>query len=445
METERASRKRYLKMGLLTGVLGLSLWAMPAAWSAADHTYEHLKLLVDVLQYIKENYVTEVDTQKLMYGAASGMVKTLDPFSQFMEPEIHKEMKTETEGQFGGLGIRIQMRDNWLTVITPVPGTPAFRAGVLPGDRIIKIETKTTQDISIGDALKKLRGEPGTKVSITVAREEDGKWTTKDFTLTREVIRLESVKYKMLRDKTGYLSIADFNAHTTDDMRKGLKDLKSQGMETFVLDLRYNPGGLLSSAVDVSSFFLDDGKMVVYTQGRRSDSRQEFRAQGDGPYRDVPMTVLVNAGSASGSEIVAGSLQDQKRAVILGARTFGKASVQSVIPLADGSGLRLTVAHYYTPSGKDIMRDEEGKTGGITPDIEIAVPRDVENKLQQQADEIFEPGKDARSTVKKEDQVKDEVLERALELLKAREVLGRLNTGVSAAVPKQDKSPVATP
>ena len=447
MENASGRTHRWFKVGLFAGVAGLSLWMLPLAWSAADHTYEQLKLLVDVLQYIKENYVEEVPSQKLIYGAANGMVKTLDPFSQFMEPEIHKEMKTETEGQFGGLGIRIQMRDNWLTVITPVPGTPAYRAGVVPGDRIVKIEGKTTQDMSIGDALKQLRGEPGTKVNITIAREEDNKWTTKDFALTREIIKLESVHYRMLKDKIGYLSIADFNAHTTEDMRKGLKDLKGQGMDAFVLDLRYNPGGLLSSAVDVASFFLDDGKMVVYTQGRRADSRQEFRAQGNGDYREVPMTVLVNAGSASGSEIVAGCLQDQKRAVILGTRTFGKASVQSVIPLADGSGLRLTVAHYFTPAGRLIQRNEEGTTGGISPDIEVAIPRETEIKLQQQADEIYEPGKEPRSTVKKEEQVKDEVLERAQEILKARDVLGRLNPlgSASAARPDKAQAPVATP
>jgi len=417
---------------LVSLAVGAALCLVPAVYRAADRTYEQLKLLVDILQYIKENYVTEIDTQKLIYGAATGMVKTLDPFSQFMDPDAHKEMKTETEGQFGGIGIRISIRDNWLTVITPVPGTPAYRAGIAPGDRIIKIEGETTQDITLVQALKKLRGDPGTKVSFTIAREttgEEGKpssWTTKDYTLTREIIRLESVKSRLLQDKIAHVAIADFNAHTTEDLRKVLRDLKTQGMQALVLDLRYNPGGLLSSAVDVAGFFLDEGQMIVYTQGRRSESRQEFRAASRGTYRDLPTVILVNAGSASGSEIVAGALQDNKRAVVIGTRTFGKASVQSVIPLSDGSGLRLTVARYYTPAGRLIQRDEEGKTGGISPDIEVSLPREVEIKLQQQLDEIFEPGKEPRSAVKKEEQVRDEVLERALELLKAREVLGRL-------------------
>lgn len=430
--TEKQGRFNLFIKGAVWGaVVAACLWTLPAAYSAADRTYEQLKILVDVLQYIKENYVEEVETQKLIYGAATGMVKTLDPFSQFMEPEVHKEIKTETEGQFGGLGIRIQLKDGWLTVVTPLPGTPAYRAGILPLDRIIKIEGETTREVSLDDALKKLRGNPGTKVTITIAREPSdpkaGSWSTQDVTITREIIKLESVKAKMLPDKIGYLSIADFNAHTSEDVLRELRRLKKEGMEAFVLDLRNNPGGLLSSAVEVSRYFVGEGKMIVYTKARQANSGQEFRAGAAAPFADLPMVVLVNKGSASGSEIVAGALQDHKRAVVIGSRTFGKASVQSVIPLADGSGLRLTVAKYYTPNGRLIHSDNHGKEGGIPPDIEVPVPDEVMVKLQRQSEEVFEPGKETRSTVKQEERVKDEVLERATELLKARDVLGRLS------------------
>ncbi|OIO07608.1 MAG: hypothetical protein AUJ52_10015 [Elusimicrobia bacterium CG1_02_63_36] len=425
-------RARIKTYAVGAGILALGVWLLPRAYASADRTYEQLKVLVDVLDYIKENYVEEVETQSLVHGAARGMVGTLDPFSQFMDPELHKEIKTETEGQFGGLGIRIGMREEWLTVITPLPGTPAYRAGVLPQDRIIKIEDESTQGISLTDAVKKLRGKPGTTVKITVARdnsndEKQHDWSTHDISITREVIKIESVQSRMLENKTGYVKIAEFSAHTSDDTMEALEKLKKAGSTSLVLDLRNNPGGLLTAAVDVASFFLGDNKLVVYTQGRQAENRQDFRAGSRSPYSHMPMVVLVNGGSASGSEIVAGALQDHKRAVVVGTRTFGKASVQSVIPLADGSGLRLTVAKYYTPAGRSIHRDEKKKTGGISPDFEVAVTREIEVKLQAQGELIYENGKEAESVVDKGKRVPDSVLDRALELLKAREVLSSLS------------------
>ena len=418
-------------------VLAAGAFAAPRAFSAVDRTYEQLKILVDVLDYIKENYVDTVDSKKLIYGAASGMVHTLDPFSQFMEPDVHKEMKTETEGEFGGLGIRIGTRDNWLTVITPLPGTPAWKAGVLPGDRIVKIENESTRDMSLFDAVKKLRGSPGTKVSISIAREPEGpakdaQWTTMDLILTREIIKIESVQSRMLGDGIAQLRIIEFSGHTSEDVLSQLASQQKQGMKALILDLRNNPGGLLSSAVDVASDFLGENKLIVYTQGRKPENRQEFRARAKAPYGDLPMVVLINGGSASGSEIVAGALQDHRRAVLLGWRSFGKASVQSVIPLADGSGLRLTVARYFTPLGRMIQRtdhseDSKDETGGIVPDIVIKVPRDIEAKLNAQSEEVFAPGKTPQPLVDKKDRVEDEVLKRATEILKARDVLSRLS------------------
>jgi len=405
--------------------------AAEGAARSSDKTYEQLNLLVDVLSYIQENYVEEADTQQLIYGAASGMVHTLDPFSQFMEPGVNREIKAETEGQFGGIGIRLVMKDDWLTVLTPLPGTPAYRLGLLPNDRIVEIDGESAKDLQVTDALEKLRGARGTKVKVTVMRwpdreasEEAG--VTKTFEITRENIKIESVQQRKLESGIGYLRISEFSAHTLEDFRAAMERLAKEGISGLILDLRYNPGGLLTAAVDVASSFLGGNKLVVYTQGRRPDSRQEFRSDAQAPYQDLPLIVLVNESSASGAEIIAGAMQDHGRALLVGSRTYGKASVQSVIPLPDSSGLRLTIARYYTPNGRSIQRDEKKKTGGITPDMDIQVARDVEGRLYSQWELIYEPGKKPASAVKKEETVRDEVLERAVELMKAKDVLGRI-------------------
>lgn len=404
--------------------------AFPYVNFALDNTYQHLKVLVDVLELIKESYVEQIDPQKLVYGAAKGMVAELDDFSQFMEPDVYERVKSDTEGEFGGIGIRVDVKDGWLTVVTPLPGTPAFKAEMMPGDKIIKIEGESTKDMIIDDAIKKLRGKPGTQVKITTAREPEDKtqdWIQKELTLTRELIKSENVKWRMLDDKTGYIRIVEFTGHCTENFDKAITELKGKGMEALVLDLRYNPGGLLSAAVDISKLFMNDNKMIVYTKGRKPENYQEFRANGKATYETLPLVVLVNRYSASASEIVAGAMQDNKRAVIIGERSFGKASVQSMIPLSDKSALRLTIAKYYTPSGKSIQHDEKNEHGGITPDIEVKVPLEAEKKLLQQGEELYYPGKEDKD--KKKDGPKDEVLDRAVELLKAREVLGNLKPG----------------
>lgn len=399
--------------------VGFGVAILPPVRSAADNTYQQIKLVVDVLQHIREQYVEEVDQKKLIYGAAAGMARTLDPFSQFMEPDAHKEMKTETHGEFGGLGIRIAVREGWLTVITPLPETPAYRLGILPGDKIVKIEGEVTQGLGVEDAVKQLRGKPGTKVKITVAREGDKE--PRDFTITREIIKIKSVRSTMLDDKIGYVKLNEFIETSEEDMRKALKSLDAGGMKSLVLDLRNDPGGLLTAAVDVSKLFIGDSKIIVFTQGR-AQPRQDFFADSKAPYGSLPIAVLVNGGSASASEIVTGALQDHKRAIIIGSETFGKGSVQSVIPLDDGSALRLTVAKYFTPSGRSIHRDEKTKKGGITPDIVISVSKETESKLYIQGDEIYSKDKPPQSIVKEEDRVTDEVLERATQILKAEAV-----------------------
>jgi carboxyl-terminal processing protease len=387
-----------------------------------DETYKQINLLLDVLKYTEENYVDEVDRNKLLISAIKGMLKPLDPFTQFLEPDAYKELKVETEGQFGGLGIRITVRDEWITVITPLPGTPAYKAGILPGDKIIKIEGESTYGMSIEEAVKRLRGKPGTKVTITIARE--GTKDPIEMTLTRDIIKIEVIKYKMLENNIGYIALFEFKSNSYDDIKKALNELKKQGMDSLILDLRNNPGGLLDQAVKIAKLFIGKNKLIVYTEGRKSP-RKEYRADASAPYENIPMVVLVNGGSASGSEILAGALQDNKRAILIGARTFGKASVQSVIDLGDGYGLKLTTAKYYTPSGRCIQRDDSVKSstqtyaGGIVPDIVIEVPKEIEAKIYQQREEIFYPGKEPTSAVKKEEQVEDVVLKRAIEIVKA--------------------------
>jgi len=438
-----------------------------------DKTYEQFSFLVDVLDFIRENYVDPTETQKLVYGAAAGMVRTLDPFSQFMEPQAHREIKAETEGEFGGIGIRMVMRDEWLTVLTPLPGTPAYRAGLLPDDRIIAIDGESTKDLQVADAMEKLRGAPGTKVKLTVLRWPDSRsdvraeakpstgtarsgslegaapaapsgrgelppsrdggplpavadGVEKEFELSRENIKIESVQQRRLADRVGYVRINEFSARTTEDFQDALRVLSKDGLSGLVLDLRFNPGGLLASAVEVAASFLGGDRLIVYTQGRRPDSRQEFRSRPQAPYQDLPLVLLVNEASASGAEIIAGALQDHRRALLMGERTYGKASVQSVMPLPNNCALRLTIARYYTPNGRSIHRDEKKKTGGITPDIVVAVPHGVQEKIFAQWEMIYEPGQKPRSAVRKDETVRDELLERAVALIKSGDVPGRL-------------------
>ncbi|MCG2725625.1 MAG: S41 family peptidase [Elusimicrobia bacterium] len=438
--------KNIRKLAIIA-IISLSIGIIfPYVNYAIDKTYQQLKVLVDVLEIIRENYVEKIDAQKLVYGAARGMVKQLDDFSQFMDPDVYKRVKSDTEGEFGGIGIRVDIRDGWITVVTPLPKTPAFEAGLYPGDKIIEIEGETTKDILLEEAVKLLRGVPGTKVKITIARDNEDKnkdWITKEITLTRALIVMENTKFRMLDSNIGYIKVIDFTGHVVEDVEKDLKKLKKQGMEALIMDLRFNPGGLLMASVDISKLFLDSNKMIVYTKGRSQQNYQEFKANSKAVYSKLPLVILVNGASASASEIVAGAMQDNKRAVIIGDTTFGKASVQSIIPLADQSALRLTIAKYYTPSGRSIQRDDKdkGHIGGIKPDIEIKVTKDTQIKLLKQEEELFFP--DSQKTTSnpktmtpqagekvkekdKEELVKDEILERALEILKARDILGNL-------------------
>src|SRR4030066_657167 len=324
---------------ILIGRLNLS--------SIAGEPYEKIKIFAEVLTLIKKNYVDEIkDDKDLIYGAIKGMINSLDPHSSFMPPEAFKEMQVDTKGEFGGLGIQIGIKDNLLTVIAPIEDTPAYKAGIKAGDKILKINNESTKDMSLQDAVTKMRGAPKTSVTITIFRE--GWKETKDFILVREIIKIKSVKSKLLEDGIGYVRINQFQEQTAADLSSALDKLKQENMNSLVLDLRNNPGGLLKSAVSMTSQFLPPNKLVVYIKGKKGD-RTEYNTSDERPNYDGPMIVLVNEGSASASEIVAGALKDWKRAVFLGAKPSGNGSVQSVIPLSDGSGLRLTTAVYFTP------------------------------------------------------------------------------------------------
>src|SRR6185369_2136351 len=326
-----------------------------------DAAYENLQTFTNILAIVQKNYVEDVTTEQLVEGAINGMLTSLDPHSAYLTPDLYKELQVDTKGSFGGLGIEITVRNGVLTVVSPIEDTPAYRAGVKAGDQVIKIDGEFTKDMTLVEAVKKMRGPKGSKVVLSIKRE--GVNQIFDVSLVREVIKIQSVKSKLLDKGYGYIRLTQFQERSANDVERMLEQWSREGaIEGIVLDLRNDPGGLLTQAVKVSDLFLDAG-MIVYTDGRLENQKQKYFARRPGSYIDFPMVVLVNGGTASASEIVAGALQDHKRAVILGTTTFGKGSVQTILPLDDNSALRLTTARYYTPSGRSIQAT------GIVPDI----------------------------------------------------------------------------
>lgn len=393
----------------------------PYAYAAADNSLKKLRTLVDVIEFVKENYVETTDTDKLISGAIKGVVGELDDFSQYLDPKDYKELKNETRGDFGGLGMRLQLVDGYVTVMSPMLGTPAFKAGVMPGDRILFVDDKDLDGMALDAAVELMRGPVGSKVKITMSRKDKKGEYQKlpDFNFKREKIVPEVVYHRMLPGKVGYLYMVDFSGHSTEEVKKALADLKKQGMTSLVLDLRFNPGGLLTGAVDIAKLFLAPDEMIVYMQGRKPEYYKEFKTSAQPEYPNIPMALLVNQGSASASEIVSGALQDNGRAFVVGQRTFGKASVQQVMPLSGGAGLRLTIAKYYTPSGRLIQRDYRDKTkadeGGILPDVEVIVEPEEEAKVFMQYNKIVHaPG---QKTPEMKFTEKDPVLDKAVDIL----------------------------
>jgi carboxyl-terminal processing protease len=336
----------------------------------ANVAFGKLKAFGDVLSTVQSSYVEEPNVDELVNGAIKGMLQTLDPHSSYLTPDLLKQVEVETKGSFGGLGIEIGVKEGILTVIAPIEDTPAFRAGLQAGDKIVKIENESTREMNVMDAVKRLRGEPGTKVTIWIARE--GLTEPKSYTITRDIIKIKSVKSKPLGDGLGYIKLTQFQQDTDGELEKALQSFTKQkgGLKGLVLDLRNNPGGLLDQAVRVTDKFVESG-LIVYTDGRIENQKFKYFAHKEGTYMGFPMVVLVNAGSASASEIVAGALQDHGRAILLGVQTFGKGSVQTIIPMEDGSALRLTTARYFTPNGRSIQAK------GIEPDIVLADGREA--------------------------------------------------------------------
>lgn len=355
---------RTIALVALTLLITLSLGtAMSVRMTAkAEGSYESLKIFSDILSIVQKNYVEDVDTKDLIYGAVKGMLTSLDPHSSFMPPEAFTEMQVETKGRFGGVGIEITMKDGALTVVSPIEDTPAFTAGIEAGDVIVKIDGEITKDMTIMEAVKKMRGKEGTKVVLSVFRT--GEKELIDFAITRAIIKIKSVKHTVLENSYGYVRISQFQESTSRDLEAALKKITKEtgGIKGLILDLRNNPGGLLDQAVKVSDAFIPSG-LIVYTDGRQESSKMKFYAKKSGTQPDYPIVVLVNAGSASASEIVAGAIQDTGRGVILGIKTFGKGSVQTIIPIEDGSGVRITTARYFTPGGRSIQAE------GIVPDL----------------------------------------------------------------------------
>jgi len=331
---------------------------------ADDNTYNSLKLFTDVLEELEKNYVDDVNTEELVHNAIKGMVGNLDPHSSFMPPEAFDELQDDTKGEFSGIGIVITMKDSILTVVSPIEGTPAYKAGIQAGDIIIKIDDKLTKDMALWEAVNMMRGPRHKTVLITVIRE--GEPDTLEFTLKRDLIPMESTRSTILEPGYGYLRITNFRMSTLDDIKKQLGKLESQDndLKGLIIDLRDNPGGLLDQAVKISDLFLSQGD-IVSIKGRQERNTQVFKAYQNDEDRHYPIVVLINGGSASASEILAGALQDHSRALILGTTSFGKGSVQTVHPLKEGFGIKYTIARYYTPSGRSIQAK------GIEPDIEV--------------------------------------------------------------------------
>jgi carboxyl-terminal processing protease len=422
---------------LASFVVAVVAVALMSSWLAGrvlarQEGYEKLEVFANILAMVQRHYVDDVTTKELVDGAIKGMLASLDPHSAYLPPDAYNELQVDTRGSFGGLGIEITLRSGILTIVSPIEDTPAFRAGVQAGDQIIKIDEEFTKDMNLMQAVKLMRGPKGSAIQLTIRREGVPDWI--ELEIVREVIRIKSVKHRKLEPGFGYLRITQFQERTDRDVRLAVKEFQDSdgGLDGMVLDLRNNPGGLLSQAVRISDLFLDSG-MIVYTEGRLGSQEQKFFAHESDSLTEFPMIVLVNGGSASASEIVAGALQDHKRALVLGTQTFGKGSVQTILKLDQDtedqeSAIRLTTARYFTPNGRSIQAT------GITPDIvmesrlrdtgetqapemirEENLPRHLEGNEDEQPRELPEEGE----VVEETEEVEDAQLQRALELLKS--------------------------
>ncbi len=424
-------RSSFEKMGLvgsgvLVGVLiSLNFSALAEKTSVSQLPLDDLRVFAEVFGKVKSDYVEPVEDKKLINEALTGMLAGLDPHSTFMDADGYKDLQAGTQGEFGGLGIEVAMEDGLVKVVTPIEDSPAYKAGLKTGDLISKLDDTQVRGLSLNDAVKKMRGKPDTDILLTVLRKGETKPLT--FKLTRAIIKSQSVKNKFIEQDYGYVRITQFQEHTGEDLAKALKTLREQNKGPFkglVLDLRNNPGGLLDAAVGVSAAFLPKNELVVYTEGRTADAKMRLnaapldyarRGKSDylkdeaADYKTTPIVVLINNGSASASEIVAGALQDHKRATILGTQSFGKGSVQTILPMNNGSAIKLTTARYFTPKGRSIQAK------GIVPDIIVEDGFDQSNNIREAdlAKHLSNP-KDAEAPAKTIDEAKDAAAKAAL-------------------------------
>ncbi|MDD5108704.1 MAG: S41 family peptidase [Candidatus Omnitrophica bacterium] len=373
-------------VGLIIIILvfvGTRIAASDSRKKSNDEMYKQVELFSDTLAIIQKEYVDDTKPKDLIYGSLKGMLSSLDPHSQFMDPDTYNDLKVDTEGKFGGLGIEITIKDGLLTIITPIEDTPAWKAGIKAGDHIVKINDTLTREMSLTDAVKRMRGKPGEVVNLTILRDPENKLL--DFKIIRAIIKIKDIKQaRILEGKIGYIRITEFRENTLQELNNALTNLSKQGMKALIIDLRNNPGGLLDVAVKITGRFVQPNKMIAYTKGRNKGQNLEFLSEAKNAILDLPLAVLINEGSASGSEIMAGALQDYKRAIIIGTKSFGKGSVQTVIPLGDGSALRLTTSYYFTPSGKII----NGK--GVIPEIVVEENKEASETKNKKFNQIFD-------------------------------------------------------
>ncbi len=416
-----------------------------AVFANQEDDYKKLEIFTDVLSLVRSHYVEDADMEKLLYGSIRGMLSTLDPHSSFLTPEMYENMQADTHGEFGGLGIEITVKDGELIIVSPIEDTPAYIAGIKAGDKIIKIDGRPTRDIEVMEAVRSMRGPKGEAITLSIQRP--GATELQDFIIIRDIIKIKSVKSNLLQDRYGYVRIAQFQDRTSSDLKEHLLKLRQENgghLDGVVLDLRNNPGGLLDQAVAVSDLFLEQG-LIVYTEGRDLESKMSFSAQQMETEPEYPLIILINGGSASAAEIVAGALQDHNRAIIVGEQSFGKGSVQTIIPLGDKSGLRLTTARYFTPSGRSIQ------ARGISPDIVVPLilttglekvdssfrEEDLENHFKPLTEK--QPEQQLKSTDLSREKKQDNQLQHALDLLNGINILKQGNPS-AWMLPDMDES-----
>ncbi len=401
---------------ITVSVIPVNLQSRQNAENASqEDIHEYMRLFSDAFTIIRDNYVEEMPVKDIIYGAIDGMIGVLDDYSQFMEPKTADRVREDSEGEFGGLGIRITKEGEYIKVITPMPETPAYRKGILPGDLIVEIDGESARGISMEDAVNQLRGPEGTEVTISIKREEEEDYIK--YTIVRDTIVPRKVFGRIISQDIAYIRLTDFSGNAPEVFKKTIQDKISGGAASLILDLRNNPGGLLKAAIEVSEMFLSRGDLVVYTQGRAPNQSREFHSTSRPVAPEIPMIILINKGSASGSEIVAGSLQDHGRAILVGETTFGKASVQSIITLEDSSSLRLTTAEYFTPGGNPIHGE------GVTPDIEVKLTAEEKRLMAEERHELYTLSEEER--VEREAEMRDPQLARAVDIMRARAIFMR--------------------